>query len=61
MQYSTANGEAKADLMSIQGDERRQETLAMLTALSLSSTSFKEGKGRLAQDVFANLRTKAGQ
>lgn len=57
----TQNGEAKAVLMGIHEYERIQETLAMLKALSLSGKSLEAGKGRPAQEAFADLRRHEGR
>jgi len=51
----TQNGEARLVVMDVHAYERQQETLALLKLLSLGQRDIATGRGRDAEDVFADL------
>lgn len=51
----TQNGEARLVVMDVHAYERQQETLALLKLLSLGQRDIAAGRGRDADDVFADL------
>ena len=54
----TQNGEAKAVLQDIKEHEKREETMALLKLLVLSSKSLEEGKVKKADKAFKDIRKK---
>jgi PHD/YefM family antitoxin component YafN of YafNO toxin-antitoxin module len=54
----TEDGEAKAVLLDIHVYEQMQERLALLKILAISSQHLRQGKTKLATQVFRELREK---
>jgi prevent-host-death family protein len=54
----TVHGEAKAVIQDVVSFERQQETLALLKLLALSQQDVDAGRTRLAEEVFADLRSR---
>ncbi|MFN3304050.1 MAG: type II toxin-antitoxin system Phd/YefM family antitoxin [Roseateles sp.] len=52
----TQNGEARLVVMDVHAYERQQETLALLKLLSLGQRDIDAGRGRDADEVFAELQ-----
>lgn len=54
----TQNGEARAVLQDVVSYNETQETLALLKILALGNREIGEGKIKMADDVFANMRSR---
>lgn len=55
----THNGEAKAVLQDIESYEQRQDSLALLKMLAMSTKSMADGKGEPLKTAFADMRKRA--
>ena len=54
----TQNGEASAVLMGVKDYERLTEGIALLKIISMGETSIQEGRGVLAEEDFACIRSR---